>query len=653
MPDQLQLRGGTTTEHATFTGASKEVTIDTTKKTAVVHDASTAGGNPLMREDGANSALVNGSATEPALAFAAGDADNGIYSPGTDQVAITTNGVERVEWGASEVVFNDGGADYDFRIEGDTNTALFFVDAGEDTVGINVANPDARLHVVNGNDSALILKVNGADTTTEYIGFGIETGEGILVAGGAGSTSNSLVFKTSASGTESERARIDSSGRLLIGATTAPITGSTALLQAASTGGAAAILARNDSAVTASDIIGQVLFAGNDGGTYQNCGRIMARAESAHAHDDKPTYLSFETTPSGAGSPTERMRITSAGQLNLTTSQGTAGLPTFLIDNTNTGGYAGRIVFGSKHSSTAFNAAEIQAYGGTSTTDGSLAFETGGSESVRIDGSGRLLVGTTSSIGASTDARETIQAVDASGARLLLGRNDATISADATIGHIQFRGNADGTWTSIGAIYCTADGTHATSDKPTRLSFLTTPSGSGVATERIRLEEDGQFNLYTHTNLVVRSVRTSASESAFVVQSAATTTLNGTTELIVYADGDVENTNGNYTAISDERFKENIVDANSQWDDIKAVRVRNFNFKEETGRSTHTQLGVVAQEIELISPGLVKERKNPDTDETHKSVSYSLLYMKAVKALQEAMERIETLEAKVAALEAN
>jgi hypothetical protein len=120
----------------------------------------------------------------------------------------------------------------------------------------------------------------------------------------------------------------------------------------------------------------------------------------------------------------------------------------------------------------------------------------------------------------------------------------------------------------------------------------------------------------------------------------------------VYADGDVENTNNRYTQLSDERFKENIVDANSQWDDIKAVRVRNFNFKEETGRNTHTQLGVVAQEIELTSPGLVTERRDPDSDETHKSVAYSVLYMKAVKALQEAMDRIETLEAKVAALEA-
>ena len=42
---------------------------------------------------------------------------------------------------------------------------------------------------------------------------------------------------------------------------------------------------------------------------------------------------------------------------------------------------------------------------------------------------------------------------------------------------------------------------------------------------------------------------------------------------------------------------------------------------------------------------------NPDIDTTTKAVKYSILYMKAVKALQEAMTRIETLEAKVAKLE--
>ena len=128
-----------------------------------------------------------------------------------------------------------------------------------------------------------------------------------------------------------------------------------------------------------------------------------------------------------------------------------------------------------------------------------------------------------------------------------------------------------------------------------------------------------------------------------------------TSRFVVYSDGDVANHDGTYGQTSDIKLKENIVDANSQWDDIKAVRVRNFNFKIDG--SSKKQIGVVAQELETVCPGLVKD--NPDLDEnnkdlgtTTKSVKSSILYMKAIKALQEAITRIETLETEVAALKA-
>ena len=60
MPDQLQLRGGTTAQHSTFTGASKEITVDTDKKTVVVHDGITAGGFPLSRLDNRRPPLHRG-----------------------------------------------------------------------------------------------------------------------------------------------------------------------------------------------------------------------------------------------------------------------------------------------------------------------------------------------------------------------------------------------------------------------------------------------------------------------------------------------------------------------------------------------------------------------------------------------------------------
>ena len=112
----------------------------------------------------------------------------------------------------------------------------------------------------------------------------------------------------------------------------------------------------------------------------------------------------------------------------------------------------------------------------------------------------------------------------------------------------------------------------------------------------------------------------------------------------VMGDGDAENTNNNYGALSDRTLKENETSANSQWDDIKALQIKNYNLIEYPDRP---HLGVIAQDLESAGmTGLVK------TDsEGLKSVKYSVLYMKAVKALQEAMTKIEDLESRVKTLE--
>ena len=129
---------------------------------------------------------------------------------------------------------------------------------------------------------------------------------------------------------------------------------------------------------------------------------------------------------------------------------------------------------------------------------------------------------------------------------------------------------------------------------------------------------------------------------------------------VIFGNGNVQNANNSYGQTSDVKLKENIVDANSQWDDIKNLRVRNFNFKSNSGFSTHRQIGLIAQEAETVSAGLVEDVNDVTEDENGtktetgtvtKQLKYSVLYMKAIKALQEAQTRIETLESKVAALE--
>ena len=160
----------------------------------------------------------------------------------------------------------------------------------------------------------------------------------------------------------------------------------------------------------------------------------------------------------------------------------------------------------------------------------------------------------------------------------------------------------------------------------------------------------------------------------------------GGSRFFVADSGNVTNTNNSYGQSSDERIKKDITNANSQWDDIKALKVKNFKYKHD---DSITQLGVVAQDLETSGMnGLVHEQKptvqevesnsvfgtleddlgkpilNENGEETGtykqqvkeikekvKSVKYSVLYMKAIKALQESMERIEQLESKVTALE--
>jgi len=89
----------------------------------------------LLQLDGTLT-LEDGSASTPGLAFR-DDLNTGIFSSDADHFNIATGGTERVKFGTTGVAFNDGGADYDFRIESDTNVNCFTLDAGKSSIGIN------------------------------------------------------------------------------------------------------------------------------------------------------------------------------------------------------------------------------------------------------------------------------------------------------------------------------------------------------------------------------------------------------------------------------------------------------------------------------------------------------------------------------------
>lgn len=283
----------------------------------------------------------------------------------------------------------------------------------------------------------------------------------------------------------------------------------------------------------------------------------------------------------------------------------------------------------------------------------------GVTQGMTLDSSGRLLVGTSSTSANTTALFQGYGGVPAGGAHLRLAAGTNSPANGANLGLVLF---SDSEHTNCAFVSADRDGgTWSASSKPTRLVFSVTRDGSASPTSAMRITNSGRTVVLGNTNAFDAYSEQGAGTSfeLFIGGHSATTTApgSGTNSFRVFTNGNVQNTNNSYGSLSDAKLKENVVDAGSQWNDLKSLQVRKYNFKEETGQQTHTQIGLVAQEVELVSPGLVTESPDRDAEGNDlgtvtKSVNYSVLYMKAVKALQEAMERIETLEAKVSALEA-
>ena len=312
---------------------------------------------------------------------------------------------------------------------------------------------------------------------------------------------------------------------------------------------------------------------------------------------------------------------------------------------------------------------------------------------------------------------------------LILQTGEVTIASDETIGTIQFQApdedSAVDSRLVCAAIDAVSEAAFSGGVNQTKLVFRT--AESEVATTKLTITGNGTANFVNNVNLGGTNASGSVGPkglSVFMTSNTywATELVNNqsgnhgrvlllnlpgdqdngssvfilgsggasgseVTRFVIYSDGDVYNHDNTYGSTSDERIKQNIADASSQWDDIKALRVRNFKKKDDVrkyGSDAQTQIGLIAQEAETVSPGLVKLKdpsKNDvasdsafgrlytsDDSETQgddateqvggvkvaaqvKQMKYSVLYMKAIKALQEAMTRIETLETKVQALE--
>jgi len=457
-------------------------------------------------------------------------------------------------------------------------------------------------------------------------GGGIElvsnnNGGGALVPSAAGGIQ--FYTHTGAVGSESysERARITSSGQLLVGTSTARnysgygIAGlqneGTAFAKSSfgltnnqdSADGVAIMLGKtrgtavnSNTLVQVNDNLGVIHFEGADGSVLRIAATIAAQVDGTPGASDMPGRLVFSTTADGAASPTERMRIDSSGRVGLGTStvnglfHAAGSSPDIIIQDTqsytvsdgpliqfqgrgpNTTNYnfgyirgvssgsnnAGILQFATNSAGTqsvamtidssqrvgigttgptaplcvqgAQNSAQLIVTGSNGlarglkistavdyandslvTYDsqyasgseyGAHAFLTGGQERLRIDRSGRLLVGTSSSTNASSNCKLVVN-VNGASARLegTLGYGLDTVyttvpASGDDLGFFGFKAYTTGTTEAYGAwIMAEADSAWSSGSAPGRITFFTTADGASSPTERMRITSTGQVRL--------------------------------------------------------------------------------------------------------------------------------------------------------------
>jgi hypothetical protein len=513
---------GQTISGVTITGTTAQFTSGTfTSLTGVTVTGTTAdftSGNFTNISGGTHTitsgVFALGTAASPSISFVS-DLNTGIYSPGADQVAISTNGTGR----------------------------LFVASDGK--VGISTASPDNLLHVRAGDvteawaaNSADAFKIEGSvhginltTSTTGFVAFSDANAraQGLIEYLHA---SDSMQFRTAGS----ERARIDSSGRLLVGTSSSLSAGnwSDSLIQvrgnsSGSTfeGKLALFTGRTIAAgIGAGESLGRVAFGNGEGG---EAAWITAQADAGWSASDYPGRLVFSTTADGASSPTERVRITSAGNVGIGTTspyspltvRGLGNNITLDLNSTTANDYSAIVWNGSTVDVTANSTCEIRGYRVASAA-GELGFHTrtaGGisQERARIDSSGRLLVGTSTSVGASGLSTPQVQ-FSQNGASSesitslttwcgtstgfasqlhfrrsysdTLGTHTVVVDG-ARLGTIRFTGSDGTDFKQAATIFAEVDGTPGTNDMPGRLVFSTTADGASSPTERVRITNDG------------------------------------------------------------------------------------------------------------------------------------------------------------------
>jgi hypothetical protein len=332
-------------------------------------------------------------------------------------------------------------------------------------------------------------------------------------------------------------------------------------------------------------------------------------------------------------------------------------------------------------------------------------------ESGRWDKDGRLLVGTSTARSnffnatisptlqceatAGTAGGGTISTVynsnDTSSNAIIIGKTRATSTGGVTavqsgddLGFLSFQG-ADGTeLVEAARISASVDGTPGADDMPGRLVFSVTKDGQSSPTEAMRINNAGFVLVGTQSNaenygfnykynggitngLYVASTATSG-DGSFLTTWSRGYTINNTSPALYYTEpgatrfevrnnGGIANYSANNVNLSDRNAKKDIEPAAGTWDCLKEWEIVNFRYKDQPD-DADLNMGVIAQQVAESCPEVItvfQEAKEATEDqpaqEERLGVKDQQMVWMAIKALQEAQLRIETLEAKVAALE--
>ena len=576
---------------------------------------------------------------------------------------------------------------------GTANGVLYLNASKVATSGTALSYDGTKLQLTNTTLRLSDLYEVGWGTNTTYI---------------AGTSSlNALLFATNSA----EQMRLTSTG-LGIG-TSSPavkldVSGYTNVTNASAalSGTAKGSLRLYDTSAMASGVGAGVAFLGKattGSDTYTTAGSVQAYKVNGTSGNDA-FGLQFTTRANGSGCATV-MTLDDSGNLGLGVTPSSGWQNTIkalqLVNGSQiafSGGY-GALQTNAYYDGTNYRyiigdwAARYQHFAGqhqfftapSGTAGGTISF----TQAMTLDASGNLGVGVTSPL-SRLDVREANRANSTNIANI--GVYTTTAQAANVGGTISLGGLFDGANYAPFASIRGGKENSTSGNYDGYLAFQTILNGNTLA-ERARITSGGDFyvnttaaggKVYVVSDLTANNglrvdVPASFTSNCIALTSATAAgtgwffivgdSSGGSNRFQIRGDGNMYNTNGTYGTISDERLKQDIVDAPSQWNDIKAIRFRKYRMKEdvEANPDAPELLGVVAQELEQTSPGLVDEQikmktvavtddegnvtqQQQPTGETTKTVKTSVLLMKAAVALQEAMARIEKLEAEVAAL---